>query len=76
MKESLLLTEYKGVRQNTLDANKECYSERSLRDQSEKNSTDRTPNSLNKIKEIGIENSNNVIIVSWTLILLEMNLSN
>ena len=34
-KESLLLSEFEGVRQDTLDANKECYSERSWTDQSE-----------------------------------------
>ena len=48
--------------QNTLDANEECYSERSLRDQSENKSINTTANSLRKIKEILIENANNVII--------------
>ena len=62
MKESLLLSESESVRQNTLDANKECYSERSLTDQSEKKSINTTPNSLRKIKEIRIENANKVII--------------
>ena len=38
MKEKLLLSEFESVTQNTLDANKECYSERRLRDQSEKKS--------------------------------------
>ena len=62
MKESLLLSESGGGRQNTLDANKECYSERSLTDHSEKKSIDTTPNSLSKIKEIQIGNANKVII--------------
>ena len=53
-KESLLLSESETVRQNTLDANKECYSERSLTDQSEKKSFNTNPNSLSKIKEIRI----------------------
>ena len=38
MKESLLLSESEKVRQTTLEANKECYSEGSLTDQSEKKS--------------------------------------
>ena len=46
MKESLLLSESESVTENTLDANKECYSERGLADQSEKKTTDTTPNSL------------------------------
>ena len=62
MKESLLLSESESVRQNTLDANKKCYSERSLTDQSEKKSINKTPNSFSKIKEIRIENANKVII--------------
>ena len=62
MKESLLLSESESIRQNTLDANKECYSERSLTDQSEKKSINTTPNSFSKIKEIRIENANKVII--------------
>ena len=53
-KESLLLSESETVRQNTLDANKEYYSERSLTDQSEKKSFNTNPNSLSKIKEIRI----------------------
>ena len=47
---------------NTFDANKECNSERSLTDQSGKKSIDTTPNSLSKIKQIRIENTNEVII--------------
>ena len=62
MKESLLLSESGCGRQNTLDANKKCYSERSLTDHSEKKSIDTTPNSLSKIKEIRIGNANKVII--------------
>ena len=42
MKESLLLSEPESVWQNTLDANKECYSERKLTDQSEKKSINAT----------------------------------
>ena len=38
MKESPLLSESESVRQNTLEPNKECYSEVSLTDQSEKKS--------------------------------------
>ena len=34
MKESLLLSESERVRQNNLDSNKKCFSERSLSDQS------------------------------------------
>ena len=62
MKESLVLSESESVRQHTLDANKECYSERSLTDHSEKKSINKTPNSLSKIKEIRIENANKMII--------------
>ena len=50
MKESLLLSESVSVWLNTLDANKECYSERSLTDQPEKKFINTTPNSLSKIK--------------------------
>ena len=46
MKEKLLLPEFESVKQNTLDANKECYCERRLRDQSEKKSINTIPNSL------------------------------
>ena len=56
MKESLLLSESESFRQNTLDANKERYSKRSLTDQSEKKSINTTPNSLSKIREIRIGN--------------------
>ena len=62
MKKSLLLSEFESVSQNTLDANKECYSERSLKDQSKKKSINITRNSLSKIKEIRIGNANKVII--------------
>ena len=55
-------SESESFRQNTLDANKECYSERSLTDQSEKKSINTTPNSLSKIKEIRIGNQNKLII--------------
>ena len=48
--------------QTTLDANKECYSEGSLTDQSEKKSINIAPNSLSKIKELRIGNANKVII--------------
>ena len=61
MKESLLLSESEKIRQNTLEANKECYSEGSLTDQSEK-SINTVPNSLSKIKELRIGNANKVII--------------
>ena len=62
LKESILLSESESVRQNTLDTNKECYTERSLTDQSEKKSINITPNSLSKIKEIRIGNANKVTI--------------
>ena len=62
LKESLLLSESESVRQNTLDTNKECYTDRSLTDQSEKKSINITPNSLSKIKEIRIGNASKVII--------------
>ena len=62
LKESLLLSESKSVRQNTLDANKKFYCDKRLTDQSEKTSIDTTPNSLSKIKEIRIGNSNKLII--------------
>ena len=45
MKEKLLLSEPEKVRQNTLEANKECYSEGGLTDQSEKKSINTAPNS-------------------------------
>ena len=62
MKESFLLSEYESVWQNSLDANKEWYSEKSLTDQSEKKSITTARNSLNKIKELRIENANKAII--------------
>ena len=62
IKESLLLSESESVWQNTLDANKECYLERSLTGQSEKRSVNTTLNYLSKIKEMRIRNVNNVII--------------
>ena len=62
MKESLLLSESESFRQNTLDVNKECYSERSLTDQSEKKSINATSNSLSNIKEIRIGKANKVTI--------------
>ena len=62
MKESLLLSEDESVRQNSLDANKEWYSEKNLTDQSEKKSINTARNSLNKIKELRIENANKAII--------------
>ena len=49
MKESLLLSESEGVRQNTSEANKEYYSEGSLTDQTETKSINTAPNSLSKI---------------------------
>ena len=64
MTQILNRAESESVGQNTLDANEECYSERSLRDQSENKSINTTANSLRKIKEILIENANNVIIGS------------
>ena len=76
MKESLLLSESESVRQHTLDSNKECYSERSLIDQSGKKSIDTTPNSSSKIKEIQIGNANKVIIGNLNINFLEINLSN
>ena len=62
MKECLLLSESEKVRQNTLEPNKECYFQGRLRDQSEKKSINTAPNSLSKIKELRIRNSNKVII--------------
>ena len=65
MKESFLLSESDesgNVRQNTLGANKECYSARSLTDQPEKKSINTTPSSLSKIKEIRIGNASKVTI--------------
>ena len=62
MKESILLSESGSVRQNTLDINEESYSERNLVDESEKKSTDTTPNSLSKIKEQRIGNVDKVMI--------------
>ena len=62
MKESLLLSESKKVMQTTLHANKECYSEGSLTDHSEKKSINIAPNSLSKIKELRFGNANKVII--------------
>ena len=62
MKESLLLSESEKVRQNTLEASKQCYSDGSLTDQSEKKSINTVPNSLSKIKELLIRNTNKVII--------------
>ena len=62
MKESLLLSESESVRQNTLEANKECYSAGSLTDQSEKKSINTVPHSLSKIKELRIGNANKMII--------------
>ena len=59
MKESLLLSESEKVGQK---ANKECYSEGSLTDESEKKSINTAPNSLSKIKELRIGNANKVII--------------
>ena len=51
MKGSLLLSESGKVRQNTLEANEECYSGGSLTDLSEKKSINTAPNSFSKIKE-------------------------
>ena len=62
IKEILLLSESEKVRQNSLEANKECYSEGSLTDQSEKKSINPAPNSLSKIKELRVGNANEVII--------------
>ena len=62
MKGSLLLSESEKVREKALEANKECYSEGSLTDQSEKKSINTAPNSLSKIKELRIGNANKVII--------------
>ena len=61
MKESLLLSESENVRQTTLEASKECYSEGSLTDLSEKKSINTAPNSLSKLKELRIGNANKVI---------------
>ena len=61
-KKTTLLSESEKVRQTTLEANKECYSEGSLTDQSEKKSINTAPNSLSKIKELRIGNANKVII--------------
>ena len=62
MKKSLLLSESESVRLNSLDANKEWYSEKGLTDQSEKNSINTARNSLSKIKELRFEKANKVII--------------
>ena len=59
---NVLLSESEKVRQNSLEGNKECYSEGSLTDQSEKKSINTAPNSLSKIKELRIGNANKVII--------------
>ena len=56
------MSESEKARQTTLEANKECYSEGNLTDQSEKKSINTTPNSLSKIKELRIGNANKVII--------------
>ena len=45
-----------------MEANKECYSEGSLTDHSEKKSINTAPNPLSKIKELRIGNANKVII--------------
>ena len=62
MKESVLLSQSESVRQNNLEANKECYPMGSLTDQSEKQSINTASNSLSKIKELRIGNANKVII--------------
>ena len=62
MKKSLLLSESESVRLNSLDANKEWYSEKGLTDQSEKKSINTARNSLSKIKELRFEKANKVII--------------
>ena len=67
------MSETESVRQNTLDANKECCSKRSLTDQSEKKSIDTTPNSLSKIKEIRIGNANKLIIGNLNIIISTRN---
>ena len=56
------MSESESVGQNTLEANKECYSEGSLTDQSEKKSINTALNSLSKIKELRIGNANKVMI--------------
>ena len=68
MKESLLLFESESVRQNTLEANKDCYSKGSLTDQSEKKSINTVRNSLIKMKELRIGNANKVIIGNLNII--------
>ena len=62
LKESLLLPESEKVRQNTLEANKECYSVGNVTDQSENKSINTAPNPLSKIKELQIGNANKVMI--------------
>ena len=62
MKKSLLLSESESVRLNSLDANKEWYSEKGLTDQSEKKSINTARNSFSKIKELRFEKANKVII--------------
>ena len=68
IKESLLLFESESVRQNTLEANKDCYSKGSLTDQSEKKSINTVRNSLIKMKELRIGNANKVIIGNLNII--------
>ena len=68
MKESLLLFESESIRQNTLEANKDCYSKGSLTDQSEKKSINTVRNSLIKMKELRIGNANKVIIGNLNII--------
>ena len=68
IKKKVLLSGSESVRQNTLNANKECYSKRSLADDSEKKSINTTPNSLRKVKKIRIGNANKAIIGNLNII--------
>ena len=68
MKENLLLSESESVRQSTLDANKECYTESSLTDQSEKKFINTTPNSLSKTRNATrCNNRDHLLYLSFTL---------
>ena len=64
IKESLVLPKSENAKQSTLDTNKEGHSERNLIDQFEKKSINTTPNSLSKINELQVENTNKVLTLS------------
>ena len=64
IKESLVLSKSESAKQSTLDTNKEGHSERNLIDQFEKKSINTNPNSLSKINELQVENTNKVLTLS------------